>query len=150
MDKTKQNTDTYTPLKKSTVFSIGYDSKKAKKEHPPEPTATWGQFYAIHTKGHSSLYTEEFKELIENIADRFKAGEWNSFNVADYEFCEEVFRSDERTRLKALALDAFLALGSDADIKHFENVSQTVTAQKLGHITQYHTGRERADNGTEN
>lgn len=149
MDKAKQNINTFVPLKRVQISPMGYDST-TNKEYAPEPVQTWGQFYAIHTQGHSSLYTEEFKQLIENIADRFKAGEWNDYNFDDYEFKEEVFRADERTRLKALALDAFLALASDEEIEHFEKVSQTVTAQKLGHITYHHTRRERADNGTKN
>lgn len=149
MDKVKQNLDTFVPFKKAQVSLIGRDNTTA-QGYEPKPEQTWGQFYAIHTQGHSSLYTEEFKELIENIADRFKAGEWNEYNFDDYEFKEEVFRADERTRLKALALDAFLALASDEEIEHFEKVSQTATAQKLGHITYHHTRRERADNGTEN
>ncbi len=150
MDKAKQNINTFIPLKRVQISPMGYDST-TNKEYTPEPVQTWGQFYAIHTQGHSSLYTEEFKELIENIADRFKAGEWNEYNFDNYEFKEEVFRADERTRLKALALDAFLALASDEEREHFEKVSQTVTAQKLKDpIIHYHTRRERADNGAEN
>lgn len=150
MDKVKQNIDTFVPFKKTQVSFIGRVNT-AVKGYGPKPAMTWGQFYAIHTQRFSSLYTEEFKQLIENIADRFKAGEWNEYKFDDYEFLEELNRADEQTRLKALALDAFLVLASDEEIEHFEKVAQSIKAQKLKDpIIHYHKGRERADNGTEN
>jgi len=86
---------------------------------------TDGEWYSIHLQAEGEGWRQDFIELVQDITDRFTAGEWNGDHTAEIDtLLADIEERDQLQLIRALAIDAFLANGTAEEIALFNRLSR--------------------------
>ena len=98
----------------------------------PAPAQTYntepftdGEWYSIHLQAEDEGWREDFIDLVQDITDRFTAGEWNGDHTAEIDsILADIEEKDQPQLIRALAIDAFLANAAEEEIAVFNRLSR--------------------------
>lgn len=113
----------YKPIIKK--FLETEEQTPAEGKSPSTEPYTDGEYYSIHLQAEGNSWREDFIELVQEITDRFTAGEWNGDHTEQIDqLLADIEEQDQPQLIRALAIDAFLANAPEEEIARFNKLSR--------------------------